>query len=145
MEYKFIKVHTGKDLAISTMVLFAGIGLFFVNKGLGFCVGMCGLFMYFFYKGGYKKDGRGIVLIKKSEDICKGCRSSIIDFLNGKNNYPEIKKGSEGGCIRLEVYYNKTENVAYVQLFDFCTYDYESATGIIQLDSARAEILLSLL
>ena len=35
MEYDFKKVHTSKDLAISTIVLLAGVGLFFVNKGLG--------------------------------------------------------------------------------------------------------------
>ena len=35
MEINFKKVHTVKDLTISAIVLIAGIGLFFVNKGLG--------------------------------------------------------------------------------------------------------------
>lgn len=52
MECNFIKVHTGRDLAISTMVLLSGAGLFFINMGLGICIGICGLCMFIFYKGG---------------------------------------------------------------------------------------------
>ena len=145
MEYNFKKVHTGKDLAISTIVLIAGAGLFFVNKGLGICIGICGLFMYLVYKGGYKKDGKGILLTRKSEDICKACRTSIVEFLEGKNTVPTIKQGNEGGSIRLDVYFNKDEQVAYAQLYDFCNYTYEPATGIIELKADKADKLISLL
>lgn len=103
MEYSLKRVHTGKDLAISSTILLAGIGLFFVNKGLGICIGICGVLMCLFYKGGYKKDGRGILLSKKSEDICKECRSSIMEFLEGKNAKPELKQGNNGGSIRIEI------------------------------------------
>lgn len=143
MEYSLKRVHTGKDLAISSTILLAGIGLFFVNKGLGICIGICGVLMCLFYKGGYKKDGRGILLSKKSEDICKECRSSILEFLEGKNAKPELKQGNNGGSIRLEIYFNKTEKIAYVQIYDFCNYNYEPATGIIELDGDRAEKLIS--
>ena len=145
MEYNFKKVHTGKDLAISTIVLLAGAGLFFANKGLGSCIGICGLFMYLVYKGGYKKDGKGILLTRKSEDICKACRTSIVEFLEGKNTVPTIKQGNEGGSIRLDVYFNKAEQVAYAQLYDFCNYTYEPATGVVELKGDKADKLISLL
>ena len=143
MEINFKKVHTGKDLAISTIVLLAGIGLFFVNKGLGICIAVCGLAMFLIYKGGYKKDGQGIVLTKKSEDICKACKCSIVEFLGGKDCIPTVKKGNEGGSIRLDVYYNKTEGVAYAQLFDFCNYTYEPATEVVELKGDKANKLIS--
>ena len=145
MEYNFKKVRTGKDLAISTIVLLAGAGLFFVNKGLGICIGICGLVMYLVYKSGYKKDGKGILLTRKSEDICKACRTSIVEFLEGKNTVPTIKQGNEGGSIRLDVYFDKDEQVAYAQLYDFCNYTYEPATGIIELKGDKADKLISLL
>ena len=145
MEYNFKKVRTGKDLAISTIVLLAGAGLFFVNKGLGICIGICGLVMYLVYKSGYKKDGKGILLTRKSEDICKACRTSIVDFLEGKNNTTMIKQGNEGGSIRLDVYFNKAEQVAYAQLYDFCNYIYEPATGVVELKGDKADKLISLL
>ena len=38
MEYNFKKVHTGKGLAISILVLLAGTGLYFLSPGLGICI-----------------------------------------------------------------------------------------------------------
>ncbi len=145
MEYNFKKVHTVKDLAISSIVLLAGAGLFFVNKGLGICIAACGLFMFLVYKGGYRKDGRGILLTRKSENLCKACRTSIIEFLEGKNAAPTIQPGNEGGSIRFDVYFNKAERVAYAQLYDFCNYTYEPATGLVELKDDRADKLISLL
>ena len=101
--------------------------------------------MFVFYKGGYRLDGRGIMLTRKSEDICKDCRTSLMDFLEGRISSPTIRQGHEGGTIRIDVYFNKEERVAYVQLYDFCNYLYEPATGIIELDGARAETLISMI
>ena len=143
MEINFKKVHTGKDLAISTIVLLAGAGLFFVNKGLGVTIAVCGLAMFFLCKGGYKKDGQGIVLQKKSEDLCKACKPSLVDYLNGKDVTPQIKKGNEGGSVRLDVYYNADEGIAYAQLYDFRNYAYEPATEVIELHSPKADKLIS--
>lgn len=145
MEYDFKQVHTVKDLTISTLVLLFGVGLFFVNKGLGICIGICGLFMYFVYKGGYKQDGKGILLTRKSEDICKSCKTSIVEFLEGKDTAPTIKKGDEGGSVRLDVYYNRSEDLAYAQLYDFRNYSYEPVTEIVELKGDRVEKLISLL
>ena len=143
MEVNFKKVHTGKDLAISTIVLLAGAGLFFVNKGLGICLAVCGLAMLLIYKGGYKKDGQGVVLQKKSEDLCKCCKQSIVDYLNGKDITPQIKDGSDGGSVRLDVYYNEKEGIAYAQLYNFCNYAYEPERELVELHSPRADKLIS--
>ena len=143
MEINFKKVHTAKDLAISTIILLAGIGLFFANKGLGIIIAVCGLAMFFLYKGGYKKNGRDIVLQKKSEDLCKACRPSVVDYLNGKDVTPQIKKGNEGGSVRLDVYFNAAEGIAYAQLFDFRNYAYEPETDVVELHSPRADKLIS--
>ena len=85
------------------------------------------------------------MLTKESEDICKECRTSIMEFLEGKTTVLAIKQGTDGGCIRLDVYFSKSEKVAYAQVYDFCNYDYEPATGIIELDGDRADKLISLL
>lgn len=143
MEYNFKKVHTGKDLAISTIVFLAAICLFFVNKELGICTEICSIFMFVFYKGGYKLDGQGILLTKYSEELCKDYMPSITDFLNGKDVIPQIKKGFEGGSVRLDVYYNATAGIAYAQLFDFINYSYVPVTGIIELNTPRADTLIA--
>lgn len=145
MKTNFKKVHTAKDLIISSIVLLAGVGTFFIEKGLGTCLVVCALVMLLIYKDGYRKDGEGVVLHKKSEDLCKCCKASIIDFLSRKDGTPEIRKGNEGGCIRLDVYYNTSEGIAYAQLFDFRGYNYEPETDVVELHSPEAEKLVSLL
>lgn len=143
MENQFKKVHTAKDLIISTLVLAAGVGLYFVNAGLGVFIGVCGILMLLFYKAAYKKVGNDTVLTKKAIDVASSCRSSLLDYLNGKDVDPEIQQPGAGGVVRLEVYFNKDEGVAYAQLFNFSNYTYEAATEMIELHSPKADKLIS--
>ena len=143
MEIKINKVHTAKDLAISATILAAGIGLYFVNAGLGGVIGICGLLMLLFYKAGYNRAGEGIVLKKKALDVAHTCRDSLKGFLEGKDVEPVIKTNLNGGVIRLEAYYNTDAAIAYVQLFDFSNYTYEPATGIVELRGPKADKLIS--
>lgn len=143
MEIQFKKVHTAKDLIISALVLAAGVGLYFVNAGLGVFFGVCGILMLLFYKAAYKKVGNDTVLTKKAIDVASSCRSSLLDYLNGKDVDPEIQQPGAGGVVRLEVYFNKDAGVAYAQLFNFSNYTYEAATEMIELYSPKAEKLIS--
>lgn len=145
MENNFKRVHTGKDIIISTTVFLAGIGLFIFNSGLGILIAACGLCMFVVYKGAYKKDGQDILFTRNSDDICKVCKNRIIEFLEGKDVTPVIKRGNEGGCIRLDVYFNKDEEIAYAQVFDFCNYSYEQVTDMVELKGNRANQLIALL
>ena len=143
MEIKFKKVHTAKDLIISILVIAAGVGLYFVNEGLGFVIGVCGLLLLLFYKAAYKKIGDNTLLTKKAQDLASSCMNSLIDYLGGKGDEPEVKQPGAGGVVRLEVYYNKEASVAYAQLFNFSNYTYEAATEIVELRGPRAEKLIS--
>ena len=144
MEFKFKKVHTVKDRIISSVVVIAGIGLYFVNAGLGAVVGVCGILMLLFYKAAYKKvDGGDAVLVKKALDAASSCRNSLIDYLGGKDVEPVVlKPDANGGVVRIEVYYNASESVAYAQLFNFSSYAYEPATEVVELRGPRADKLI---
>ena len=143
MEIKFKKVHTVKDLAISIIMVAAGIGLYFVNVGLGILIGVCGRLMLLFYKAAYKREGEDIVLKKSAVDVAHSCRESLKDFLGGKDVEPEVNTSVNVGVIRLEVYYSAAASVAYAQLFDFSNYSYVPATEIIELRGARADRLIN--
>lgn len=143
MEIKLKKVHTVKDLVISAIVLAAGIGLYFVNAGLGITLAFCGLLLLAFYKAGYKREGEGIVLQKTALDVSHSCRDSLKGFLDGKDVEPQIDKQVMGGIIRIEVYHNADAALAYAQLFDFSNYTYEPATDLVELRGPRAEKLIS--
>ena len=143
MEIKLTKVHTTKDLLISAIVLAAGIGLYFVNAGLGILLAFCGILMLLFFKGGYKREGEDIVFQKKALDVAHSCRDSLKGFLDGKDVEPEVNTSINGGVIRLEVYYNADASLAYAQLFDFSNYTYEPATGLVELRGPKADKLIT--
>lgn len=143
MVIKFKKVHTVKDLTISIIMVAAGVGLYFVNAGLGILIGVCGLLMLLFYKAAYKREGEDIVLKKSAVDVAHSCRESLKEFLDGKDVEPQVNTSVNGGVIRLEVYYSAAASVAYAQLFDFSNYSYVPATEIIELRGARADRLIN--
>ena len=143
MEITLKKVHTAKDLAISAIVLAAGIGLYFINAGLGIVIGLCGLLLLLLWKAGFKREGEEILLQKKALDVAHSCRESLKGFLDGKDVEPEVKPNTNGGVIRLEVYYNASEAIAYAQIFDFSNYTYEPATDIIEIRGERAKTLIN--
>ena len=143
MEIKFKKVHTAKDLTLSSILFAAGIGLYFINAGLGAFTAVCGLLMLLFWKNGHKAEGKDLLLQHKAMDLSKSCRASVLDFLSGKDIIPELQSGNQGGIIRLEVWYNGTAKTAYACLYDFENYMYEPATGIVELHDARADRLIA--
>lgn len=138
MEIHFKKVYTAKDLVISAITLAAGIGLYFVNAGIGIVVAVCGLLLLLFLKSGYKRPGDNLVLKKKAFDVAHTCRDSLKGFLEGKDVEPEVRTNMDGGIIRLEVWYNTEAAIAYAQLFDFSNYNYEPATELIELHDSKA-------
>ena len=107
MEITFKKVHTAKDLTISAIIMAAGIGLYFINAGVGIVLAICGLLMLLLYKGGHKRNGEDIILKKKAFDVAHSCRESLKGFLDGKDVEPFINKDISGGVFRLEVLYNE--------------------------------------
>lgn len=143
MEIIFKKVHTAKDLVISAIFVATGIGLYFVNVGLGILIGVCGLLMLIFYKGAYKREGEDILLKKTALDVAHSCKESLKGFLDGKDVEPEVNTSINGGVIRLEVYHNASASVAYAQLFDFSNYSYVPATELVELRGKRADCLIS--
>ena len=135
MEIIIKKVHAPKDLIISSIILIAGIALFFVSKGVGCFLLVCGIASLLLYKSGYKKEGDSVLLCKKSLELCGNCRPSLLDFLNGKHNNPEIVPGNEGGTVLLEIWYNKKNHVAYTQLSEFRELSFQKLTDIVELSS----------
>lgn len=143
MEYNFKKVHIGKDLTISSIVLLAGIALFFVNKGLGIFIAVCGLLMLLLFKKGYRNGECGPTLCKVDKDISKSGSAGLISFLNGSDTQFDLKEGNDGGIIHMEAYFNSKSSIAYVQLFHYVSYISEPMTEMVELNGTKADKLIS--
>ena len=143
MEYNFKKVHIGKDLTISSIVLLTGIALFFVNKGLGIFIAVCGLLMLLLFKKGYRNGECGPTLYKVDKDISKSGSAGLISFLSGSDAQFDLKEGNDGGIIHMEAYYNSKSSIAYVQLFHYVSYISEPMTEMVELNGTKADKLIS--
>lgn len=143
MKIRFKRVHTTKGLAISAAVLAAGVALYFVNKGLGFTIGVCGLAMMLFYRPAFRREGDGTLLRKAAFDVASSCREQLVAYLGGKADDLKLDQPSGGGVVRLETYYNAKTAVAYAQVFDFSSYAYVPATAVTELHGERAGRLIA--
>lgn len=139
------KVYTTKNLLISGGFILAGLITFAFNKGLGFCLAGIGIFLLILYKSGYKFEGDPLVYEKKSVDLCRGCKDSLVNYINGTSNQLQIKEGSEGGCIRIDFFYNGKTGKSYIQLYTFSDYTYKKDGDLIALDASKATTLLKAL
>jgi hypothetical protein len=145
MENKFQKVHARKDLLISGCILIAGIALFFLHKASGVCVIFCGILSLILYKSGYKLNGEGILLQKESLELQNRCRTSILDFLDGKTATPQLVPGNEGGTILLEVWFNAPADIAYARLSEYKALDFQTVTDIVELSADQAQSLIRMI
>ena len=96
METNFKSVHTPKDIIISTIVILAGVGSYFLNPALGVTLASCGLLMLCFFKKGYKADGKEQVLTKVAMDMSASYLQPLKDFLGGKSI--DLNLGGSLGC-----------------------------------------------
>jgi len=142
MENKFQKVHAKKDLIISGCIILAGISLFFVHKATGVCLFLCGILSLILYKSGYKLNGEGIPLQKKSLELQNRCRASILDFLDGKIAEPQLVPGNEGGTVLLEVWFNAPADIAYARLSEYKELSFQTVTDIVELPADQAQLLI---
>lgn len=143
MEIKFKRVHTSKGLAISAVVLLAGVGLYFVNAALGFIFIACGALMLVLYRPAFKRVGDDTVLAKAAFDVSSSCKEQLTDYLAGKGDALKLQKPGTGGVVRLETFYSAKAGIVYAQLFGFSNYAYVDITGVVELRGVRAEKLIS--
>ena len=142
-EIKIKKVHTFLDLAIASIVLAAGIGLYFLLPGWGILFCFIGVLLFVFYKRANKRVGESTLLKEKSLDINPEYRSGIIDFLENNTDVLDFETTSEADHLYLEVYFNAGKPVAYVRLYDVAENRFDAATEMIELRDSMAEKLIT--
>lgn len=142
-EIKIKKVHTFFDLAIASIVVAAGVGIYPLLPGWGILFCFIGVLLFVFFKRANKRVGEGTLLKEKSLDIAPEYRSGIIDFLQHKTKVLDFATTSEGDHLYLEVYYNTERPVAYVRLYDVAKNRFDAATEMVELQGPMAVKIIS--
>ncbi len=143
MKTEFKKVHTFKDLIISSLVLLAGVGLFFISKGGGIAVMLCGAVLFMVYKSGYKREGDNTLLKKSELELCGHDKAALLSFLEGKSNEVELHYGHEGGTLLLTVWHNDLLPIAWAQLMEYHEQTFQPITEIIKLNDNQTQKIIA--
>ena len=128
---------------MAACLLAVGVALFFVNKAFGVTIILIALIEFLIFKSGYKVEGDKLLLKKKSLELSKHCRSSVLDFLEGKTQDPKFLYGNDGGTIMLEIWYNEKGQVAYARLLDYVDFSFQKATDILKLSEVNASKIIA--
>ena len=131
------------DLIISGLIVMAGIGIFFVSKWGGIAVALCGLLSFLVYKSGWKREGDDTPLRHRTVEVSRNCKTSLMEFLEGKNEEPNVRPGNEGGTLLLEMWYASDLSKSYVQLSEYMELRFQEITEIVELNESATQNLLS--
>jgi hypothetical protein len=69
-------------------------------------------------------------------------KSSLTSAISSKPETIELPKEQGSNALRLDIYFSRSANKAYVQLFEYIPYEYEPYTEIYEYEASRVENLI---
>ena len=139
MEEQFCRVRSASDIFISSVLIITGAVLLMGNFQIGIMIAgffmlLTGILFMCLLKTVYKDktDISGIHYHKKELKFQRKTLNTLLH--NVINNPEEIDKSSigQGWTVKLVIYYSKTADIAYIQLYEFIPYKYEPCTPILE-------------
>lgn len=136
MEKNFIRVRSVKDIIICTSLIIMGSACIALPTSasiniLGFFTIFAGLLLLIFMKTGYK-DENGLRYCKEEMYFDKSKQSELSRKIAEKICASDIKDENIGNGIRLDIYYNKSADKSYVQLYEYVPYKYEPCSCVYE-------------
>lgn len=147
MEERFSRVRSAKDIAISVVLLAAGIGLIVTPDSVplnitGYTLGVAGLILFFLMKTSYRDSETGEVM-KKTEKYFPASRSeSILKALSTDPQSLDLKEENKGNGLKVDTYFNTKTGHVFTQLFEYIPYKYEPCSPVYSYDISKAEKLI---
>ena len=133
MEKNFIKVRSAKDLTISISLTISGAVLVALPTAtsiniLGFFMIFAGILLFLMLRSGYKEQESGVRYCKIEHYFSQAERADISACLASRPSAINLSEEDKGNAVRLDVFFSKESGKAYVQLFEYIPYKYESCS-----------------
>lgn len=137
MNKTFIRVRSLKDIIITLILIVLGVILIVIPESdginiLGFLLAVCGAATAFVLKSQYKDLESGIKYEKTENFFMQSMKENIISALKRKTSEIDMSQENKGNGLRLDIYYNRKDNRAYLQLFEYIPYKYEPCSEMIE-------------
>lgn len=130
MEKTFVRVRSVKDITIFTLLIVSGVVLVGLPASTpvnitGFFLIFTGLVLAFILKSGYKDTESGSKFQKKEYYFQQAMNAPLSAAIISNPESIDLSEEGKGNTVRLDIYYSKSTQMAYVQLFEYIPYKYE--------------------
>lgn len=147
MEKTFIKIRSNKDSIISASLVLVGIifTILPVNSTIniaGISLALIGMIIAFILKSGYKDSETGEKYLKKEYYFQHAMKLPLSAVIASKPESIDISEKGEGNTLRLDIYFSKSANKAYIQLFEYIPYQYEPCSEMYEYEITEVENLI---
>ena len=147
MEMTFIRVRSAKDVIVSAVLLISGFVLLILPTSAG--VNITGFFMIFAgvitamaLKSGYRCTETGERCRKKELFFQQVMFPLLTAALECAPASIDLTQEDKGSAVRLDIYYCKESGKAYLQLFEYIPYKYESCSRIYEYKMSEVAKLI---
>ena len=147
MEKEFIRVRSAKDIIISASFIIIGSLLLALPTGasinlLGFCMLLGGIVLALALRSDYKDKSNGKRYSKIERFFSQKMRDEIKKAISVKPESVNLTEENKGNGLRLDIYYARSSEMAYMQLFEYTPYKYEPCTMVYEYESSRISKLI---
>lgn len=147
MEKDFIRVKSAKDLTISLSMLAAGCVMVIIPAATpvsitGFFILFAGIILALILKSGYKDKETGEKYYKTEHYFSHEKMPQITEGLKSRPETIDLEGEDKGNALRLDIYFNKRNHKAFLQLFEYVPYKYEQCSDLYEYETARIEKLI---
>lgn len=147
MKTQFIKVRTTKDITIFTSLILIGAILITLPTQMGATIAgatlaIIGITLIPLLKSGYRHRDSSETYRKLEHYFQQTKKSSLTSAISSKPETIELPKEQGSNALRLDIYFSRSANKAFVQLFEYIPYEYEPCTEIYEYEASRVENLI---
>lgn len=147
MEKTFIRVRSVKDITLSISLILIGSILVALPTGAavnitGFFLIFAGLILALVLKSGYMDEETGEKYSKKEHYFQQAMHASLLSAIESDPKSVDLAEEDKGNAVKLDVYFNKSANKAYVQLFEYIPYKYEPCSKMYEYGIAEVSELI---
>ena len=137
MEKEFCRVRSASDIAISVTLIILGIVLFLLPYGIGIKIGgfflfLLGSLFLWLFKSVYKETGEKNIYHKRELYFRRELLNPILKGVVSDPHSIDTSAEGLGWTIKLNVYYSKSADKGYIQLFEYVPYNYEPCTEMLE-------------
>lgn len=147
MEKTFIRVRSVKDITIFiSLIVLGGILIALpIGEGInitGFFLIFAGIILAFCLKTGYKDQQTGEKFSRKERYFQQAMHAVLSDAIVSRPESIDLSEEDKGNAIKLDIYFNRETDKAYIQLFEYVPYKYEPCSEIYEYNASRITNLI---